>query len=107
MRNKSSKRIVWSLAYVSLALAGLRMAMGSESVASQQNERFVPITITGRLQPDNGLIPAEIQCGTAHLSSPNTLERIDCSLKNNSAKSVTAANVIYTVVLQTSGGASK
>ena len=108
MENKSSlKRIVWSLAYVTLVLAGLRMATGSESARTQQNERFVPITITGWLQPENGVIPAEIQCGTAHLSSPNTFERIDCSLKNNSAKSVTAANVIYTVSLQTGGGASK
>lgn len=108
MGNKSSlKRIAWSLAYVSLALAGLRMATGVESAWSQQDERFVPITITGQLERENGLIPAEIQCGRTHLSSPNTLERIDCSLKNNSAKSVSAANVIYTVILQTSGGASK
>jgi hypothetical protein len=108
MENKSSlKRIVWSLAYVTLVFAGLRMATGSESVRTQQNERFVPITITGRLQPEDGLIPVEIQCGTAHLSSPNTLERIDCSLKNNSAKSVTAANVTYSVFVQTSAGSSK
>lgn len=108
METKASlRRIVWSVTYVILALLGLRMATGTESAWTQQDGRFIPITINGQLEPKNGVIPVEIQCGRAHLSSPNTLERIDCSLKNNSAKPVSAANVIYTVTLQTSGGASK
>jgi len=73
-------------------------------VRTQQDGRSIPITITGQPEAVNGIIPIEIKCGPAHFRAPNTLERFNCSLKNNSAQSVSAANVVYSVILDTSAG---
>src|SRR5688572_7881147 len=81
-------------------------AVYTRPVRTQQEERLIPIRIARQLEPEDGIIPVEIQCGTSHLTSPNTLERINCTLKNNSATSATAASVTYSIILQTSGGDS-
>ena len=73
-------------------------------VRTQQDDRSIPITITGQPEAVNGIVPIEIKCGPAHLSAPNSLDRFNCSLKNNSAQSVTAANVVYSVILDTIAG---
>src|SRR6266446_752892 len=76
-------------------------------VETQQNEQFIPIAITNQPEPVNGTVPVEIRCGKAHLTSPSRLEPFSCTLKNNSTQSVTAANAVYSVILETSEGTVK
>ncbi len=106
MRNITNYRIalrILGLALLSLTLWGLY----TRPIRTQQGDRLIPVTITKQLEPVNGIVPAKIQCGTAHLSAPNALERFSCSLKNNSTLSITAANAIYSVILERSGATFK
>jgi hypothetical protein len=61
----------------------------------------LPITIK-QLQPENNN-NVELLCGTASVTPPNILNGFECTLKNNTQKSVTAANIIYSTVLQENG----
>jgi hypothetical protein len=49
----------------------------------------------------------ELLCGTASVTPPNILNGFECTLKNNTQKSVTAANIIYTTVLEEAGRETK
>lgn len=88
-------------------LLSLSVWMLTVSIANtRQTERLIPVKILKQLEPLNSVIPAEIQCGTAHLNTSNELEFI-CKLKNNSAKKITAAGAIYSVVIERNGVEAK
>ena len=61
----------------------------------------LPITIK-QLQPEND-VNVELLCGTASVTPPNILNGFQCFLKNNTRKSITAANIIYSTVLEEAG----
>lgn len=66
------------------------------------NQRLqLPITVK-QLQPGiNNSV--ELVCGTASVTPPNILNGFECTLKNNTQKSITAANIIYSTVLEEAG----
>ena len=103
MRNTINYKTVFRLViliFLSVTLSVLYLT----PVRTQHGERLIPIATTKHLQPVNAIIPVELQCSTVRLSSPSTLEQINCGLKNNSPKSLTAANVTYSVIVATAGG---
>lgn len=59
--------------------------------------------IARQLPQHDGLIPAQLTCGYATLSAPNIVDHFSCKLKNNSNRSITAANVIYTIQYEENG----
>ena len=61
----------------------------------------LPITIK-QLQLENN-VNVELLCGTASVTPPNILNGFQCTLKNNTHKSITAANIIYSTVLEEAG----
>ena len=70
------------------------------------NQRLqLPITVK-QLQPGNSN-SVELLCGTASVTPPNILNGFECTLKNNSQKSITAANIIYSTVLEEAGKETK
>lgn len=74
-------------------------AISSKIIKAQDGAKFekqLSIT-TAQLQPDNGVIPIELKCEAAELSAPNTLEKLICSIKNNTSKYVTAG-ALYTSI---------
>ena len=96
---------------VLLSLIGVSTLRGTRS-ATQQNAPLqsanqtqaglqLPITIK-RLQPENNG-NVDLLCGTASVTPPNILNGFQCTLKNNTHKSITAANIIYSTVLEEAG----
>lgn len=62
------------------------------------------IEIAVRQLPETeGRIPVELRCGQAVLSAPNIIENFNCTLRNNSAQSMRAANVVYTIHYEQDG----
>lgn len=83
-------------------------AVGSTALQRPSNERRnqvgvqqLPITIK-QLQPENNT-NVELLCGTASITPPNILNEFHCVLKNNTNKRITAANIIYSTVLEEAG----
>ena len=96
----------FKLVYRILLLAGLSLcllAVSARTKNSQPKDELIPVVITKRLEAKNGLIPADLRCGTARLSAPNQLEEFKCVLKNNTLANITAANTIYTIVYEQNG----
>lgn len=72
----------------------------------RQADRYVPVAVTGQLEPWGYVFPAEIRCETARITAANEVS-FDCRLKNNTAKSITAANTINAIVLEKEGRLTK
>lgn len=70
-----------------------------------QRNLQLPITVK-QLEPESNNI-VELQCGTASVTPPNILNEFECTLKNNTHKSITAANIIYSTVLEERGRETK
>jgi hypothetical protein len=96
--------------YRVLLLSGLLLCLWAVSTgrkSARQTDIFIPVVVTEQLQPNNGVIPVDLRCGTARLSTPNRLEEFHCSLKNNTHLNITAANAIYSIVLENNGSISR
>lgn len=103
--------ITYKLLYKFFVLAGLSLCLWAVSTrttrSTQQVDQFIPVVITEQLEARNGVIPVDIRCGQARLTAPNRLEEFQCTLKNNTNLNITAANAIYSVVLEQNGVLTK
>ncbi len=70
----------------------------SNEAHNQVGLQQLPITVK-QLQPDNNN-NVELLCGTASVTPPNILNGFECILRNNTQKSINAANIIYSTVLE-------
>lgn len=74
-----------------------------------QDNRIVPggdkqIQIVVEQLPQlNGIIPAEMRCGIAHLTASGALGNFSCVLINNSDKNILAANLTYSITFEFDG----
>lgn len=85
------------------SLLSLSLWMITIGVANpQQDEQAIPLHIITQLEPINNVVPAEIQCGAALINIAGELE-FTCKLKNNGEKNITAAGVIYSIVIEKNG----
>jgi hypothetical protein len=75
--------------------------------STPQENKEIAVDIIKQLEPTGGVIPVEIRCAPAHLTAPNQVETLDCKLKNSTSKNITAANIIYSIVLAENGSVSR
>jgi hypothetical protein len=73
-------------------------AFSGRAIVIQQVTQNLPI-IVKQLEATDGVIPVELKCAPASLSAPDTLQNFSCVLKNNTGKSITAANVTYSILI--------
>src|ERR1700687_928973 len=102
--------ITYKLLYKLFVLAALSFclwAVSARTESPQQTDQFLPVVITEQLEPRNGVIPVEILWGMARLGARNQLDEFQCILKNNTARNITAANVIYSAVLDQNGSLTR
>ena len=80
---------------------------GSTKGADEQSNKTqqLPIAVK-QLQPENNN-NVELLCGTASVTPPNILNGFECILRNTAHKSITAANIIYSTVLEEAGRETK
>lgn len=76
-----------------------RATNGADEDSNQSLQ--LPISVK-QLQPENNN-NVELLCGTASVTPPNILNGFECTLKNNTHKSITAGNIIYSTVLEEGG----
>lgn len=61
------------------------------------------LVVASQLDPINGVIPVELLCDPAQLTSHDRLENFSCILRNNTNKNLLAANVAYSIIFETDG----
>ena len=93
------------LGVAAFATSALQRSTSGANEDRNQSGLQLPITVK-QLQPENGN-SVDLQCGSANVTPPNILNGFECTLKNNTQKSITAANIIYSTVLQEGGRETK
>lgn len=56
-----------------------------------------------QLKPVAGIVPVELRCADAELSSPRSIEKLTCVIKNNTDRFITAASLQITVNIERNG----
>ena len=74
---------------------------------TQAQDQFIPVVITDQLPARDGVIPVYLFCGQARLSKPNQLDEFHCAFKNHTNQNITAANIIYSIVIDRNGSTIK
>jgi hypothetical protein len=90
------------LALLCLGLWGFSGGAG----LSQGSNAFVPVT-PRQLLVGNGPVPVELRCSPGQSSAAGVLDPFTCVLRNNTGKDITAANVIYSIVVDQNGVETK
>jgi hypothetical protein len=70
--------------------------------ASSQQVKTLPVTVLP-MSGGNGQHEAELACDDVQLSTPNSIQKLSCVLKNRSAKSITAGTLAITINLEVHG----
>ena len=96
--------VLVSLIWIS-TLGGNRSATQQNAPLQSANQTQAGLQLRiniKQLQPENNF-NVELLCGTASVTPPNVLNGFQCTLKNNTRKSITAANIIHSTVLEEGG----
>lgn len=75
---------------------------GQGRVSVNQEDVQLPVTVK-QLQAKGGVVPVELLCGPASVTTPNRLNHFSCDLKNNAGRNITGANVAYSIVTEQGG----
>jgi hypothetical protein len=103
MRNIATAKLLYRV----LALGGLSLCLWAVSARTKElQDTFIPVVITDQLPTRAGIIPIFLSCGQARLSAANRIEEFRCTFKNNTSLNITAANTIYTIVLDNNGSSA-
>jgi hypothetical protein len=92
-----SRKITLKLLILTVLSFSLWFFSGKAGSNSQVTKEIV--VETKQLEASGGVIHVELRCATAHLPALNQVEPFDCKIKNNTGKNITAANVIYSIVV--------
>lgn len=96
--------IVTSALVIDSAALSARKSVTIESTSSlltvEQAKRLRLQVATKQLPPESGVIPVELKCEDAELSSPNALEKLSCVLINKTSKPISAGAIYASVNLE-------
>jgi len=77
--------------------------VSNDNVTAEQQEQLKLNVISKQLPSENGVVPVELKCNKAELSSPNSLEKLSCVIRNNTNKPITAGAIYTSIVLERDG----
>lgn len=106
MMNTARANLFFRLTVLTLMTLSL-WVISRKPADAPPEDRYIPIRITRQLAPSGAVFPVELRCGEAHLPAPWELAGFDCALRNNTGKSITAANAIYSITVERNGLVSK
>lgn len=66
---------------------------------------YLPIKAK-QVRSDDGTLPVSLRCDDAELSAPNEIEKVSCVIVNNTNKRISAAGVVFTVIVEQDGETS-
>jgi hypothetical protein len=90
------------MSFVTLMAATTFEASPSANPTVQGTEIQLPV-IVYQMEVENGEMPVILQCGTATVTVPDTMNGFSCTLINNTDKNIVAATVAYTIEYEQRG----
>jgi hypothetical protein len=90
------------LILVITVIYGLPSRSKEEPVSGQTKQLQLQV-LTKQLPSENGVIPVELKCDRAELSSPNSLEKLSCVIRNNTHKAIVAGATYTSLSLERNG----
>lgn len=92
-------RIAICLGLSLIVIAGYGLSPKEISSSRQMPHLELEVT-TQQLSAENGVIPVELRCDKAELSSPNSVKKLSCVIKNNTYKPIVAGAVFTSMSLR-------
>ena len=104
MVSSSIFRIASKLVILVLFCIGLWLLSGRTSSIQQTKPAvsLLPVEVK-QLNEVAGVIPVELRCLDAELSSPRSIEKLTCIIKNNTTRFITAGTVEITINIERNG----
>lgn len=87
------------------ALGPTQAESGQERILRTREEEPIPVAVN-QLTREGGIIPVQVSCENPRVVG-GTLEKLSCTLKNNSSKAITAAGIRVTITLEQNGKESR
>src|SRR5258708_28877385 len=83
---------------------GLWLLAGSANGGPQEKPglTLLPVQVE-QIDPVGGVIPVELRCLDAQLSSPRAIEKLTCVIKNNTDRFITAGTVAVAINFERAG----
>lgn len=101
MHKSQYSKVIFRLCIL-CALVSCLWLLSTKSQTRTQFEKEIPV-IANQLQSENVIVPVELRCENAKLSTPNSIESLSCVIKNNTNKYI-SAGALYTSITMEKGG---
>ncbi|HKQ99329.1 MAG TPA: hypothetical protein VJT09_01575 [Pyrinomonadaceae bacterium] len=105
MRLRVAIGSVLAILVSAIAISTAALKAPGKRPARQIGDLYLPIT-AHQLPPENGVVPVELKCEKAELSTPNTIKKLSCVIKNNATKYIAAVTLNIFVTLEKEGKTS-
>jgi len=92
-----------AIAFIGAAIFAITALTASINPTAKQTEDSKLTPVVKPLQLSNGTVVADLRCNDVYLATPDRLETFSCALKNNTDKPILAANVEYSIILESEG----
>ncbi len=90
------------LAVVTATILGITaLTASNQTVNPAYTSQITPVVKS--LRSANGAVVADLRCGEVFLTTAGRVENLSCTLKNNTDKTILAANVEYLITLESGG----
>jgi len=106
MTNTAGYKVTFRLLVLAFLLSAFWVFSGSARKSQRTTEKYIPVVVAGSLIQPGGTRSIEVFCGLARIAVNNQVE-FNCKLQNNTSKSITAANVFYSIVMEQGGSEEK
>ena len=88
---------------IGATLFGITALTASNQPTAHQTDASQLVPVVKPLRVTNGMLVADLRCGEVLLVIPSRLEKFSCTLKNNTNKPILAANVEYSITVESDG----
>lgn len=91
------------IAFVGATIFAITALTATNHPSAQQTAASKLTPVVKPLKLANGTVAADLRCSDVYLATPDRLETFSCTLKNNTDKPILAANVEYSIIVESGG----
>ena len=92
-----------AIAFIGATIFAITALTASINPSAQQTEALKLTLAVKALQLTDGTVIADLRCNEVYLAIPDRLETFSCTLRNDTDKPILAANVEYSIILESGG----
>lgn len=92
-----------AIAFIGATIFAITALTASINPSAQQTEASKLTPAVKPLQSSDGTVVADLRCNEVYVAVPDRLDTFSCTLRNSTDKPILAANVEYSIILESEG----